>query len=448
MKRALIITTISGFLPQFEMNDVKILQEYGYEIHYASNFRHPVYCFDREELKKSGIILHQVDIVKSPYALADNCKALRQIRQIIDSEKIDLVHCHNPVSAVVGRLAAGIAKEKPYVIYTAHGFHFYKGAPLKNWLLYYTTERLLAHGTDLIITINKEDYDRARRFRIKKNGNVERIHGVGVDMERFKPRKELRAAKRRELGIPDDAFHIVTAAELNANKNQKIIIEAIAELGKNDIYYSICGKGDNAENLENLIQEHHLEGQVRLLGYRTDMEEILQTADCFAFPSIREGFGIAAVEALATDVPLIVADNRGTREYTHDGYNGLVCEPGNIIAFVKAIEMLYSDEEYRKGLAKHCRKIAQRFGIVETGQVMRSIYAKADGAIARSRGENSFLPGREGASPARHGARLDKDSFLSGRGRTLPARDGAPPSRDDMLSGRDVVMSGRDGTPA
>lgn len=386
MKKALIITTISGFLPQFEMNDVRILQEYGYEIHYASNFHNPVYRFDREELKKKGILLHQVDIVKSPFAMAGNWKALRQIKQIMDDEKIDLVHCHNPISAVAGRLAAALAKDKPYVIYTAHGFHFYKGAPLKNWLLYYNVEKLLARATDQIITINKEDYDRAKKFRIKKNGRVERIHGVGVDLKRFRCRPKLQAAKRKELDIPENAFHIVTAAELNSNKNQKIIIEALAELGKKDIYYSICGKGENAENLEQLIREHHLEKQVRLLGYRTDMEEILQTADCFAFPSIREGFGVAAVEALATGVPLIVADNRGTREYTHNGYNGLVCESGNIISFVKAIEMLYSDEKYREGLSGHCRKIAERFSIEETEKVMREIYTRADEAIAGAAG--------------------------------------------------------------
>lgn len=380
-KKALIVTTISGFLPQFEMNDVRILQEYGYEIHYASNFCNPVYSFDKEELKKKGIRLHHIDIAKSPFAIGKNFKALHQLRKLITEENITLVHCHNPMGGVVGRLAAGSVKNKPYTIYTAHGFHFYKGAPLLNWLLYYPAEKFLAHKTDYIITINKEDYDRAKKFRLKKNGDVARIHGVGVDTTRFSKRPEAEVFKRKQLGIPENAFHIVTAAELNTNKNQKIIIEAIAELGKRDIYYSICGKGPNAENLEELIRENHLESQVKLLGYRTDMEEILQTADCFAFPSIREGLGIAAVEALACEVPLIVADNRGTREYTNDGYNGIVCNAGSMLSFEKAIERLYSDKEYRLQLTVGCRKIAERFSKEATGEMMRLIYARADEKI-------------------------------------------------------------------
>ncbi len=378
MKKALIITTISGFLSKFEMNDVKILQEYGYDIHYASNFHNPTYSFDIGELKKQGIKLHHVDIEKSPLAAAKNIKALKQVKEIIDREKIFLVHCHNPIGAVVGRVASHFSKMKPYVIYTAHGFHFYKGAPLKNWILYYTAEKFLAHKTDLIITINQEDYNRAKKFRLKDNGRVEWIHGVGVDIERFQPRLEKRAVKRNELKIPKNVFHIVTVAELNKNKNQKVIIQAIAHLGKKDIYYSICGKGKNFKNLEKLIKKYHLEKQVHLLGYRKDIEEILQTADCFVFPSIREGLGIAAIEALAVGIPLIVADNRGTREYTKNNYNGIICNANNVKDFEKAIKRFYYDINYRKNLSSHCREIAQEYSIEAINKRMHQIYKMAD----------------------------------------------------------------------
>lgn len=381
MKKVLIITTISGFLPQFEMNDVKILQEYGYEVHYASNFDNPVYYCNKKSLKEQGIKLHQIDIMKSPVAISSNRKAFNQIRRIIDKEHIQMIHCHNPMGAVVARYAASASKTKPYVIYTAHGFHFYKGAPLKNWLFYYTAEKLLAHKTDMIITINKEDYERAKKFNLKKNGCVKHIHGVGVDVERFKARPTEQSALRKELGIPEKAFHIVTAAELNDNKNQKVIIEAIAKLGRDDIFYSICGEGGNEQKLNELVQELQLENRVRLLGFRKDMEDILQTADCFAFPSIREGLGIAAIEALATEVPLIVADNRGTREYTINGQNGLVCGADQVDSFAKAIEKLYSDTKYRKKLASHCRDMAEQFGIRAVEKAMQEIYAEADARL-------------------------------------------------------------------
>lgn len=184
MKHALIITTISGFVPQFEMNDVRILQENGYTVHYASDFENPIYNIDQTQLKRDGLILHHIDIRKSPFQITKNTKAFLQLKQIIRKEQISLVHCHNPMGGVVGRLAAKASGREPYVVYTAHGFHFYEGAPKKNWLLYYTAERFLAAFTDRIITINREDYERANRFRLKEHGCVEQIPGVGVNIEK------------------------------------------------------------------------------------------------------------------------------------------------------------------------------------------------------------------------------------------------------------------------
>lgn len=201
MKKVLFVTTISGFLPQFEKNDAKILKEMGFEIHYASNFTNPIYTFDREELLTQGIITHQIDIEKSPTKFVKNQRTIKQIKTIIDENNIDMVHCHNPMGGVTARMAAAISKKKPYVIYTAHGFHFYKGAPLLNWMLFYLAERILAHLTDQIITINREDYLRAERFHLKKGGKVSQIHGVGVDKNRFAPKKQIDQEKRKELGI-------------------------------------------------------------------------------------------------------------------------------------------------------------------------------------------------------------------------------------------------------
>ncbi len=383
MKKALFITTISGFLPQFEKNDVKILQEKGYRIHYASNFHNPVYEFDKNELEAQGIVMHHIDIAKSPVRVVTNIRAFFQLKRIIDREQIDLIHCHNPMGGVVGRCAAFFSRQKPYVVYTAHGFHFYKGAPKINWILFYTAEKLLSRCTDRLVTINREDYERAKKFPLRAGGGASQIHSVGVDRERFCPRPKLREEKRKLLHIPHDAFHIVTAAELNDNKNQKVIIEAIAATGRKDIFYSICGKGPNKDALCRLAKQRGLETQVRVLGYRTDMEEILATADCFAFPSIREGLGIAAVEALCCGVPLIVADNRGTREYAVEGYNSIIKKADDVDGFCEAIERLSTDREYLSLLAGNSRKSAEKFGIEKTGETMRGIYGMADAAIGR-----------------------------------------------------------------
>jgi len=377
MKKVLFITTISGFLPQFEKNDVKLLEQMGCEIHYASNFKNPIYNFDEKELAKKGIISHHIDIEKSPVKLLANFKAIRQIREIIESNAIDMVHCHNPMGGVAGRIAAACSKQKPYVIYTAHGFHFYKGAPILNWLLYYPAERLLSRFTDQIITINGEDYRSASTFPLRRGGCVTQIHSVGVDRERFKCKKEREESKRRELEIPQEAFHIVTAAELNQNKNQQVVIRAIARLKDQNVYYSICGRGPWEKELKELITQLHLSDRVKLLGYCTDMEEILQTADCFAFPSRREGLGIASVEALLCEVPLIVADNRGSREYAVDGYNSIVCDADSVEDFENAIKLLSKNMQLRREMASHCRESAKRFTIEEVEMTMKEVYKKA-----------------------------------------------------------------------
>ena len=385
MKKALFITTISGFLPQFEMSDVGILQELGYEVHYASNFRNPVYPFKREDLRSKGIKLHNISVVKNPLKLYDNIDAADEICDLIDREGIDLVHCHNPMGAAIGRFASHFSKRKPYVIYTAHGLHFYRNAPMINWILYYPAEKIMAHFTDAIITINEEDYRRAKKcLSLKKNGFIAQIHSVGVDRERFSPKPGLNEEVRKELNIPSDAFHIVTAAELNNNKNQKVVIEAIAACKNDKIYYSICGKGKNKNRLKALIRRYGLKDRVRLLGFRTDMERVLQSADAFAFPSIREGLGVAAVEALSCGIPLIASDNRGTREYAKDGVNAIVCDSGSVRDFKEAIEKLSSDKNYRKLLANNCRESSEKFDKKEVRKAMYAIYKKAEELCLRS----------------------------------------------------------------
>lgn len=374
MKNALIITTIGGFVPQFEMNDVRILQENGYTVHYASDFGNPVYRIDKEELEQNGLILHHIDIKKSPVRLKANMRALRQLKKIIEQEQIHLIHCHNPLGGVIGRMAARAGKGSPYVIYTAHGFHFYDGAPKKNWIFFYPVEKYLARHTDCLITINKEDYKRAKKFRLKKNGRAEHIPGVGVNTIKFQKKEALREPKRQELGIPREAFHIVSVGELNDNKNHAAVICAMAELNDKEIYYTICGDGKNREYLQNLILQYHLEDRVQLLGYRTDVAEILQSADCFAFPSKREGLGIAALEAMACAIPVIAADNRGTREYMEHGRNGIVFHAEYPKELEKAILSMKQSPKRRQKMAENCRKTAGRFNIEATDKIMRRIY--------------------------------------------------------------------------
>ncbi len=375
--KVLIITTISGFLAKFEMNDVKILQNSGCTIHYATNFQTPIYEDRKEELKEKGIQLHQIDIQKNPFKLKKNMKALFQLVEIIKREKINMIHCHNPMGGVLGRVAAILAGKKIYVIYTAHGFHFYKDAPVKNWLLYYPIEKILARFTDTIITINHEDFFRAKKFQMKKNGRVVYIPGVGIDVKKFTRRSECYQTERKKWNIPSEAFHIVSVGELNENKNHEIIIDILKNPNMKDVYYTICGKGVKESELRKKIENSNLNKRVQLLGYRTDIEMVLQSADCFAFPSKREGLGIAALEALACGIPIVATDNRGTREYVIHNRNGYLCDLNVKEQYENAILRLKNDKQKCDEMKVVCVKTADRFSIKATDKIMRSVYKNA-----------------------------------------------------------------------
>lgn len=382
-RKALILTSIGGFLPQFLTGDVQLLQEAGYEVHYASNFHRNVYRFDPEALQREGVKLHQVNLHKKPWHVLRNAGALIRLVRLIRRENISLIHCHNPVGGMLGRLAGALSGRHPVVMYTAHGFHFFRGASKLSWLLFYPAERFLARLTDVLVTINREDYERAKRFHLKKGGRVVQIPGVGYDPGRFHARPEERARMRKELGIPDNAFHMVTAAELNANKNQSTVLQAMAELSDSEVYYSICGRGERKEALQEEIRTLGLTDRARLLGYRTDMELVLQSADVFLFPSLREGFGMAAVEALATGIPVIAADNRGTREYMQPEENGTLCSATDPSAWAAAIRRMKNDPSLRKHWSRGALESAKRFTRAASMERMRQIYGAISGKTWR-----------------------------------------------------------------
>ncbi|HJC57492.1 MAG TPA: glycosyltransferase family 4 protein [Candidatus Eisenbergiella intestinipullorum] len=377
MKKALIITTISGFVPQFEKNHVSLLQEKGYEVHYASNFDRPVYDHEKDFFRKNGIITHPLSIEKSPVNLLQNARAFGQLKRLLKREHFDLIHCHNPMGGALGRTAAGLYSPGSVILYTAHGFHFYKKAPWKNWLLYYPAERALARLTDILITVNEEDHERGKRFCLRRGGSVWKIPGVGVDVERFIPQEEERSRRKAEYGFPEDSFLLLSAGELNRNKNHRAVIRAVAQMKDQNIYYGICGRGSGRKSLEAWIRREGLQERVRLLGYRKDMERILPAADCFLFPSRREGFGMAAVEAMASGLALITSDCRGTREYMKDGITGFICERNRPESYAEAVQRLRDDPAGHRSMEKESRRQALCFSRQATESIMRQIYEKA-----------------------------------------------------------------------
>lgn len=371
----LLLATTGGFVPQFEMENVRILQELGATIHYAANFDNAVYHVEYEQLESMGIKLHNLDIHKSPFHLWYNGKAYWKLIKLVNQEKITCIHCHNPVGGVLGRLLGRYFKKKNLkIIYTVHGFHFYKGAPWTNWFLYYSVERMLARYTDILITINEEDYQIAKRFQLKLNGQVYKIPGVGIKRERLVEVLGAGAVLRKKYLIPKKAFHIISVGELNRNKNHEIIIRAMKQLQNTEIYYTICGEGIRRDRLQKFIRKMNLEDKVFMVGYQDEIAPFLQGADCFVFPSIREGLGMAALEAMALGLPVIATENRGTREYIEDGKNGYFCKWNDAEAFARAIQLLYENSVRCKEMGEYAKAASHGFDTEKTTEIMKNIY--------------------------------------------------------------------------
>lgn len=384
MKKVLFITTVSGFLYHFEMSNVRILQDMGYEVHYVANGNNPVYQINDRVKKESGVIFHHINISKSPKDINTNRKAKNEIVSLINKLGVDLIHCHTPVGGMLGRLAGKACSDTGVkVIYTTHGFHYYMGAPV-HFKLFDAVERKLAGYTDAIITINSEDYERARGFKLKPGGRVYRIPGEGTELSRFSDEKKelVRNAVRRKLGIKDDDFFLLSVGELSANKNHKTVLAAVAKLKDKKVKYGICGLGQQKGFLRDIIQNYGLKNRVKLFGYRLDIEDYLYAADAFAFPSVREGLGMAAIEALASGLPVIAADNRGTREYMHDAKNGYVCPADSPAAFARSIVKIrkLNDKEKEK-MEAYCKDSVKKFDIKNVQPVMKKIYEETVGRL-------------------------------------------------------------------
>ncbi|WP_167958633.1 glycosyltransferase family 4 protein [Anaerosporobacter faecicola] len=374
-KFVLLVSTVSGFVPQFEMNNVKILQEMGYEVHYAANFHMPVYTIDEHIFEENHIVKHQIDFVRSPFRVDKNIKAYKQLTQLLKQYSFELIHCHTPMGGVLARLAARKSKETK-VVYTAHGFHFFRGAPCLNWLLFYPVERLLARYTDCLITINEEDYRRAKQFKIRKDGLVRKINGVGIAIEGYKDNSINPIKLRKQFKIKEDSYLLISVGELTKRKNHAVVIQAMKNLRDKNIQYLICGSGEKEEEIRTLIKKLHLEEKVLLAGYCVNIKEILACADCFVFPSLQEGLPVALMEAMAAGLPVICSDIRGNRDLIKNGKGGFLVGKKDAEAFSNYINKIYEKNQKKKSseYGKVNQDMIKKYQISYVDKQMRIIY--------------------------------------------------------------------------
>lgn len=338
--KLLYITSLSGFrVNGFMRSAIVAARSLGIDFTMACNMDNADKELYKEDCQEYGIKVVHVDFARNPLS-TKNVLAKKQLLELMNSERFDVVHCNTPIGGVLGRICAKKARIK-HVIYQAHGFHFWTGGPIKNWIAYYPVERFLARYTDLLVTINQEDYNRAQKFHLKRGGKLELVHGVGVCIpNQIADKKELKQ-KRKELGIKEDTKVYVSVGELNENKNHETAIRAFIQAKIDNSCYLICGKGPLHERLQSIVDDAGYQDKIKLLGFRRDIPAILQIADVFIFPSYREGLSAALMEAMANGLPCIAGDIRGNRDLLPE--SALLFDPHSISELTTKLKQTLSE---------------------------------------------------------------------------------------------------------
>lgn len=373
MKKVLFVATVASHIKTFHEPFLKLFKENDYKTYVAANWN----------LKENNKIAYcdefiQIPIKRSPYAI-QNIKAINELKKLIKKEKFDIIHCHTPMGSVVARLAAKEARKNgTRVIYTAHGYHFYKGAPLINWLLYYPVEKWLAKYTDTQITITQEDFDLAKKkFKIK---DLNLVHGVGLDEEKFNIliSDEEKENLKQELKIDYKSVVCTYVAELNKNKNQQLLIKAIKRLkdDNNNVTLLLVGKGRYEQKLLKLIKKLNLEENVKLLGYRSDIVKILSITDIYLASSLREGLPVNVMEAMYMGLPIIAVDNRGHRELVQHNENGFIVEQNSAMEnnMSNYLNLLVNDKHLREKFGNDSKGKVREYTLNNVINSMNKIY--------------------------------------------------------------------------
>jgi glycosyltransferase EpsD len=366
--KVLFVATVDYHFQAFHLPFLKWFKEQGWEVHVAASGEMNLPFVDKK---------YTIPIKRSPFSIK-NINAYLKLKEIINQGHYEIIHCHTPMGGVLTRLSAiKYRKKGTKVIYTAHGFHFCKGAPLHNWILYYPIEKVLSRFTDCLITINLEDFILAHKHRFKA-GYIKHVHGVGVNTEVFKPIEEgQKLLLRKKYGYDMGHFLMFYAAEFNQNKNQKFLIETLAHIKETvpNAKLLLAGDGYLIKECQELAFKLGVVDMVNFLGYRTDVESLLKMSDLAVSSSLREGLPVNVMEAMACGLPVIGINNRGHRELVINNYNGWIIEKDDVLEFSNKLKLIEEDKNLRCEFGIKGRNlIVSRFSLQRVLDEKKGIY--------------------------------------------------------------------------
>lgn len=362
MKRILFVATVATHIKAFHKPYIDMLMNWGYEVEIACRLDVPLDGFPR---------VWEVPFSRVPQSL-DNIRAYLKLRDLLQRRRYDLIHVHTPVAAFLVRLAA---RRFTPVLYTAHGFHFYRGAPLRNWLVYYPLERVAARWTGGLVVMNKEDYEAAQRMGFVPEKNLFYVHGVGVDIERYGDPAPLQKA---DLQLPPNARIVVCVAEFTARKNHLLLLNAWREVVRQVPEATLLLVGDGAlrDRVASRVEEMNLTDSVRLLGFRPDVPQLLALAEAATLTSKHEGLPRVIMEAMAAGKPVVATDVRGNRDLVRHGVNGFLVPLGDSGALARHLVMLLKDPALAQEMGERGREMVKPYALENVLKEMAEIYRR------------------------------------------------------------------------
>lgn len=385
MKKVLYVTTVSRTINAFLIPHINMLLDNGYEVHCACSIDKPV----DKELQRRGVKIFEVPFSRNPLGIG-NIKAFIKLEELQRINDYDIVHVHTPIAAIYGRLLK-LNFPSLRVIYTEHGYHFLKGGSKLGWILYYPIEKIMAKFTDVTININKEDYEITKEKLKPKKCYL--LNGVGLDLDKYKKlsSKEIQE-KRKEFGLKDKDFVVLMVAEINKNKNHIQLINAMDIL--KDKYPNIkvlcIGDGTLKESLEKQIILRNLQDNIFMLGYRLDVNKLINISDIGILLSRREGLPRNIMEFMACGRKVIATDIRGCRDLICDETIGTLVNVDDYESTAKAIEKYYILNDKSFEVSEEIRK----YDIESINSELLKIYEDVQLDINYDKGLSSYVSNR------------------------------------------------------
>jgi len=363
--KALLLAPMGSVHRRFNKVNIEALQELGYEVHLLANFENGEGTEQQnqeyvKECESKGIKTHSLPFQR--HEIRNNIKLIKPTKKLIEKEGYDIIHAHTETGGLILRL---VGKTKGIKFYTAHGMSFYKGAPLKNQIIYRPIEKWICNGMDKNIAINKEEYETLLNWDKTK---ASLVHGIGIDIDKFQKITRSRSEIRKELGIPEDASVVLSIGELDDNKNHIVVVNALKNIP--GVYYLICGIGPNKEKLQNA----GLKERLILAGYRKDISDIIGASDIFAFPSKHEGLPVSLLEAMAGGLPVICSNIRGNNDLIVNSKNGFLLSTNDSDEWTNAIKKMVDILELRRNFIEQSNHIISKYNINNVKKELIQIY--------------------------------------------------------------------------